>query len=81
MELRNKGDGFDWFFLAIIESKLGRKAQASEWYAKAVNWYQQARPENQELRRFHVEAAQELGVSAPSTRRQPRESKSEGPGR
>ncbi len=66
MEMRENGDAFDWFFLALVEAKQGRKAEAQDWFAKAVNWYHRARPGDQELRRFHVEAAQELGVSAPS---------------
>ena len=35
MELRNEGDSFDWFFLAMIHAHLGRKERAREWYDKA----------------------------------------------
>ena len=45
MELRGEGDGFDWFFLAIIHFKQGRKAGAMELYAKAAQWYQKRRPQ------------------------------------
>jgi tetratricopeptide (TPR) repeat protein len=70
IELRTNGDSFDWFFLALVELKQGHKTQAEEWFGKAVNWYQTSRPNDEELRRFHVEAATALGVSAPSRRRE-----------
>ncbi len=42
MELRHDGDSFDWFFLAIIHKKEGRKDQALNLYEKAVQWYQES---------------------------------------
>jgi tetratricopeptide (TPR) repeat protein len=75
MQLRDNGDSFDWFFLAMIEMKIGKRDRAQDWYQKAVSWYQLARPNDHELRRFHLEAANALGVSAPSQRL---ESKSRG---
>jgi tetratricopeptide (TPR) repeat protein len=65
MELRNGGDSFDWFFLAVVRLKLGRKDDALRWYNKAVDWYHASLPLNQELHRFQVEAAKELGLAAP----------------
>ena len=38
MELRDEGDSIDWFFLAMIHQRLGRKERAREWYDKAVQW-------------------------------------------
>ena len=65
----NGGDSFDWFFLAMIDHKQGRKRSAIEWYEKAVTWYQtQRRPNDDELYRFQTEAAKELGLPAPRAR-------------
>jgi len=66
MELRNHGNGFDWFFLALVELKLGHKDQALDLYNKSVEWYHQYFPDNQELYRFQVEAAQDLALAKPS---------------
>jgi tetratricopeptide (TPR) repeat protein len=65
MEMRDGGDGFDWFVLALVQLKLGRKDEALSWYDKAVTWYHQSAPVSQELYRFQVEAAQELGLPTP----------------
>ena len=65
MALRREGDSFDWFFLALVELKLGRKAVARHWYDRAVEWYRRSAPGDGELYRFQVEAAQELGLSKP----------------
>jgi tetratricopeptide (TPR) repeat protein len=65
MELRNEGDSFDWFFLALIHSKQGHKSRATEWYDKAVEWSHQHQPGDDELYRFQVEAAEELGFPRP----------------
>jgi len=66
MELRNEGDSSDWFFLALVELKLGHREQALAWYDRAVAWFHQSNPNDHELYRFHVEAAQELGLSEPA---------------
>ena len=68
MELRGDGDSFDWFFLAIIHLKQGRKEQALDLYGKAVQWYQESAPNDRELYRFQVEAALELGLPKPALR-------------
>ena len=65
MQLRNQGDGFDWFFLALVELKLGHKDQARDLYDRAVAWYHESRPNDQELYRFQLEAAHELALSKP----------------
>src|SRR5262249_32736190 len=38
MELRNGGDAFDWFFLAMAHWKQGAKDDARKWYDRAVEW-------------------------------------------
>jgi tetratricopeptide (TPR) repeat protein len=66
MELRNGGDSFDWFFVSLVDLKLGRKTEAHDWYERAVESFQRSAPQNrEELYRFEVEAAQELGLAKP----------------
>ena len=61
--LRNGGDSFDWFFLAMAHWQLGAKDKAREWYDKAVRWMDTNQPKNEELRRFRAEAAELLRVN------------------
>ena len=61
--LRNGGDSFDWFFLAMAHWKLGAKDKAREWYDKAVRWMDTNQPKNEELRRFRAEAAELLRLN------------------
>jgi WD40 repeat protein len=61
MALRNGGDSFDWFFLAMAHWQLGEKEKAHQWYDQAVQWMDKNQPENGELRRFRAEAAELLG--------------------
>jgi serine/threonine protein kinase/tetratricopeptide (TPR) repeat protein len=63
MELGKGGDAYDWFFLAMAHGQLGDKADARRWYDKSVEWMDKKQPENEELRRFRVEAAELLGVA------------------
>jgi uncharacterized protein HemY len=62
MELRQGGDAFDWFFLAMAHWQMGDKKQARRWYDKAVPWMEKNRPQDEELRCFQAEAAALLGV-------------------
>jgi tetratricopeptide (TPR) repeat protein len=62
MELRAGGDSGDWFFLAMAYWKRGEKEKAREWYGKAVQWMENNRPNDGELRRFRTEAGTLLGV-------------------
>jgi hypothetical protein len=62
MELRNGGDSFDWFFLAMAHWQLGHKEEARKWFDKAVERMEKNRPSDEELRRFRAEAAELLGV-------------------
>ena len=63
MELRNGGDSFDWFFLAMAHWRLGEKEKAREWYDRAVQWMDKNRPTDEELRRFRAEAAELLELN------------------
>jgi tetratricopeptide (TPR) repeat protein len=67
MQLNNGGDSFDWFFLALVELKLGHREKALEWYDRAVEWFRGFQPEDRELYRFQVEAARELGLPKPAS--------------
>jgi tetratricopeptide (TPR) repeat protein len=64
MSLRNEGDSFDWFFLALVELKQGHRPQAQEWFERATRWFRESHPNDPELRLFHSEAAQALGLSS-----------------
>jgi serine/threonine protein kinase/Flp pilus assembly protein TadD len=63
MELRNGGDAFDWFFLAMARRRIGEKDKAREWYDRAVQWMAKNQPTNEELRRFRAEAAELLELN------------------
>jgi hypothetical protein len=54
--------GFDWFFLAMAHGQLGEKEQAHKWYAKAMQWMDKNKPQDEELRRFRAEASALLGI-------------------
>ena len=58
MDLRNGGDSFDWFFVAMANRQLGHQQEARKWYDKAVKRMFL----NEELWRFRAEAASLLGT-------------------
>src|SRR5262249_38702954 len=62
MILRNGGDAFDWFFLAMTLWQLGHQSAARQWYDRGVRWLQKNAPKNDELERFREEAAALLKV-------------------
>jgi tetratricopeptide (TPR) repeat protein len=69
MELRQRGDAFDWYFLAMAEWQRGNKEEARNWYDKADQWINenqkalQGAPRNAaELKRFRTEASELLGI-------------------
>jgi hypothetical protein len=70
MELNQGGDANDWFFLAMIEQRQGRPAEARKWLDKAAAWTQKNQPKSTELARFQAEAEALLkgdgGPSKPS---------------
>ena len=67
MELRGKGQGdsHDWFFLAMIDAREGQEREARRWYDRAVAWFHERSPNDEELYRFQVEAALALGLPTP----------------
>jgi tetratricopeptide (TPR) repeat protein len=60
--LREGGDSFDWFFLAMAHWQLGSKAEARKWYDQASAWMGKNAPQDEELRRFRAEAEELLGI-------------------
>jgi hypothetical protein len=69
--LRQGGDAFDFFFLAMAHWQLGHKDEARQWYSQAVGWMEKNqealtkdRPHAEELKRFRAEAAELLGIDA-----------------
>ncbi len=71
LELRQGGDSFTWFFLAMTHWQLGEKREASDWYGRAVRWMEQNAPAlakdpsyGEQLGRFRAEAADLLGAYA-----------------
>jgi tetratricopeptide (TPR) repeat protein len=63
MDLREGGDSFDWFFLAMAHWQLGDKDKAREQYDRAVAWMDKSDPKNESLILFRSEAAELLGVT------------------
>jgi predicted Zn-dependent protease len=63
MALRDGGDAFDWFFVAMSKHKL-EQGDARQWFDKAVAWMDEHKPDDPELRRFRAEAAKVLGLEA-----------------
>jgi tetratricopeptide (TPR) repeat protein len=66
MELTKGGNSFDWFALAMAYQQIGQKEKARRWYDKAVVWMEKNQPKDEELRRFHGEAADLLHVDKKS---------------
>jgi hypothetical protein len=61
-QLRNGGDSFDFFFLAMAQWQLKEKDKARTWYDQAVAWMDKNNPQDEDLKRFRAEAATLLGL-------------------
>jgi serine/threonine protein kinase len=61
-QLRKGGDATDWFFLAMAHWRLGEKDQGRAWYDRAVQAVEKSKRPDEDLRQFHAEAAELLGV-------------------
>jgi serine/threonine-protein kinase len=61
MSLRNGGNSYDWFFLAMAHWRLGDHDKARAWFGRAVQWMDKHLPQRGELRRFRAEAEALLG--------------------
>jgi serine/threonine protein kinase/Flp pilus assembly protein TadD len=62
MSLRNGGDSYDWFFLAMAYWQLGEKGKARQSFEQAVAWMEKNAPKDDQLLRFRAEAAELLKI-------------------
>ncbi len=62
MKLRDGGDAYDWFVLAMAHWKLDDKERARQWYDRAAQRMDQRKVANEELQRFRTEAADLLEI-------------------
>jgi tetratricopeptide (TPR) repeat protein len=62
LPLSSGGDGFNWFFLAMANQRLGREQEARKWFTRATRWMESIAPHNRTLRRLRAEAAALLDV-------------------
>jgi hypothetical protein len=62
MALRNGGDSFDWFILALAHGQLGHQAEAKNWYGRATAWMEKYQPKNVQLQDLSKEAASLLSL-------------------
>jgi serine/threonine-protein kinase len=65
MKLQSGGDSSQGFFLAMTYQRLGDPGKARDWYDRAVQWMDKNKPQDEELRRYRVEAAALLGIKEP----------------
>ena len=61
MRLRDGGDGYDWFFLAMTHARQGDEERATQWYQRAQTWFMNQKSPNDELLQTQVEAAKVFG--------------------
>jgi len=59
---RGDGPGEELFFLAMAQWQRGNKKEARRWYGQAVDWTQNHRPGDPELRRFSAETKELVGT-------------------
>jgi tetratricopeptide (TPR) repeat protein len=61
-QLREGGDSYDFFFLAMAHWQLNERDKARAWYDQAVAWMDKNQPQDEELKRFRAEATALLGM-------------------
>jgi tetratricopeptide (TPR) repeat protein len=66
--LRGSQDVADTLLLAMVHWRLGDKVQARQGYHEAVQFMKSEYPGGEQLRRFHAEAAAQLGIDGPPIR-------------
>ena len=69
MAMNNGGDCYDWFFLAMAHWRLDHKAEAREFYDRAITWMEEnkgklekSKLQASRFRRFCAEAEDLLGI-------------------
>ena len=65
MKVRNGGNSFEWFFLAMAHWQLGHQDDARRWFDQAAAWMDKHNPNDHELIRFRADAAKLLGIDKP----------------
>jgi tetratricopeptide (TPR) repeat protein len=60
-----EGDGYDWFFMAMIQARTGNPEVARRWFDRAVAWYHRTHEGDPEVYRFYLEAAETLKLDKP----------------
>jgi serine/threonine-protein kinase len=65
MALRDGGDAFNWFVLAMAHAQKGGTDVARNYFDKAVTWTKQKDPDNAELVQLWTEASTLLGQPGP----------------
>jgi superkiller protein 3 len=68
MKLQGGDNANTFFFLAMTHWRLGNKGKAVEWYNRASDWMKKNQPQDEELGRFHAEAAALLEIQLVSIR-------------
>jgi serine/threonine protein kinase/tetratricopeptide (TPR) repeat protein len=64
MELRDGGDGFDWYLLALAVERLGEHDRAREWYDMADRWMTAQGAPDADLLVLRREAQRELAMGS-----------------
>jgi tetratricopeptide (TPR) repeat protein len=64
MRLRDGGDANDWLFVAMVQHRLGHRADARGWYERSLKSLQTGAASHQQLARFRAEAESLLGLTA-----------------
>jgi serine/threonine protein kinase len=65
------GKAHDWFFMAMTRWNQGKRDEARQTFKLALAALKNESPEDPELRRFHKEAADLMGLPAPKTESPP----------
>jgi serine/threonine protein kinase/tetratricopeptide (TPR) repeat protein len=62
MKLHAGGNGYDWFFMAMVSWRLSEKLQARTWYDKAIAWFDQQPAKEEDILRHKAEAESLMGI-------------------
>ena len=67
VELRNGGDGWDWFYLAMAEHRNGNDTAAQQWFEKGVEWCGEQNSRTRKgIQPLYDEAAKYVGFPGPT---------------
>ena len=62
-ELRQDGQAFDWFYLAMAHWKLDEQEEARRWYERAEQWTKEHMKDDEELGKLREQAAALLALT------------------